>query len=419
VQLLDGDGTVLASTISDAEGRYLFDDLPAGTYAVRFAGLRSGYKLTPPGVGSEADDSNPDYTGGTPMFSLGAGEPQVRPTNDGDDLRADYINANIDAGVAPLTYAIASKVWQDENADGLLDQREPPARARVVLLRGSRGEEVVATAVTDDQGRYRFVGLREGSYRVRFADLGNHRRLTRSRAGSSEAVNSAPNPVSATSDPVELARSSPNLVPGSDLDIDADFVLVGLNAGTVGSYTITNRVWRDLNEDGLVTPGEPGVGGVLVELLGAGGAVVATTNTAANGRYTFAQLPMGSYQLHFPALPRGLHFTVPRTGTGADSDSDSDVYGNALTAPIAVGEDNPVETAVSAGLCTSATAAAGTVAPTFGSATASSAPDPRAAVVDDEDAPLLPSLIALGLGGLLLMAAGSAAVAYARVRRTR
>jgi hypothetical protein len=39
VQLLNVDGEVVASNVSGPSGRYVFDNLPAGTYSVRFAGI--------------------------------------------------------------------------------------------------------------------------------------------------------------------------------------------------------------------------------------------------------------------------------------------------------------------------------------------------------------------------------------------
>ncbi|SDT18815.1 Carboxypeptidase regulatory-like domain-containing protein [Friedmanniella luteola] len=414
VQLLDGDGGVVGSTTSDGDGHYLFDDLPAGTYALRFAGLGGGSKLSPAGVGPAAADSDPDYTGVTPSFTLDRGEGDVRPVDARDGLRADYLNAAVDAGVAPLRFAIASVVWQDLDVDGLLEPAEPAGRARVLLLDGTR---VVATTTTDDQGRYRFSGLREGSYRVRFADLGAHRVLTRQRVGSNRAVDSAPDPVTATSEPFRLAQGTADLVPGSEVgDADADFVLTSVNAGTVGSYTITNRVWRDRNGNGVRDAGEPGVAGVVVELLDGAGDVVATTQTAASGRFSFDRLPEGQYRLRFPTLPRGLHFTTPRAGT--DPTTDSDVYGNALTAPISVGEGNPVETQVAAGLTTSATAAAGTAPPpatptaTAATAATPTVASPAAAVAGSGASPLLPAL-----AGLLLVAVGAGVLLRARLRR--
>ena len=412
VQLLDGGGRVLGSTTSDGDGRYLFDDLPAGSYALRFAGLSSGSKFSRAGAGGGAgDDSDPDYTGVTPSFTLDRGEPEVRASDPRDGVRAGYLNPTVDAGVAPLRFGIASVVWQDLDADGLLDPAEPAGRADVLLLRGG---DVVASTTTDEQGRYRFSGLPAGSYRVRFTELGDHRVLTRPRVGSTAAVRSAPDPASGTSEVFRLAQGTADLVPGPEFgDPDADFVLTAVNAGTVGSYRITARVWRDEDGDGLLGPDEPGVAGVLVELLDAAGDVVATTRTSAGGRFSFDQLPEGQYRLRFPALPRGLHFTTPRVGS--DPAADSDVYGNAVTGTITVGADNPVETLVAAGL-TASTAAVGTEGPPL---TPTDAPSgtpvagPASALAGSGTSPL----VLVGAVGLLVAAAGAGFVVHGRVRR--
>ncbi len=413
VQLLDPAGSLLASTTSDPEGRYLFDDLPAGTYAVRFAGLGSGLKLSPSGAGGRGGDSNPDYTGLTPSFTLDPGEPDVLPTEPRDGVRAAYLDATVDAGVAPLSFAIDSMVWQDLDADGLLDQGEPPGSARVVLL--SRGE-VVATTTTDKQGRYRFGALPRGSYQVRFSELGEHRVLTRPHVGSNRALDSAADPATATTAVYRLAQGTADLVPGAELGNRDDFVLTTANAGTVGSYRITNRVWRDQDGDGVLDPGEPGVGGVVVELLDAAGEVVRTARTAPDGRFTFDRLPSGQYRLRFADLPPGLHFTTPQVG--ADPTADSDVYGDALTAPVTLGADNPVEAGVAAGLTTSIAASAEASAPAAAlsspaapSEAASPPPAPAAAVVGREVSPVV-----LGLFGLVVAAGGACAVLVYRLR---
>lgn len=412
VQLLDDGGRVLASTTSDAGGRYLFDDLPAGSYALRFAGLSGGSKFSRARAGGGADvDSDPDYTGVTPSFTLDRGEPDVRASDPRDRVRAGYLNTTVDAGVAPLRFGIASVVWQDLDADGLLDPAEPAGRADVLLLRAG---DVVASTRTDEQGRYRFSGLPAGSYRVRFTHLGAHQVLTRARVGSTAAVHSAPDRASGTSEEFRLAPGTADLVPGPESgDADADFVLAAVNAGTVGSYRIANQVWRDEDGDGLRGSDEPGVPGVVVELLDAVGDVVATSRTSAGGWFSFDRLPEGQYRLRFPVLPRGLHFTRPRVG--GDPSADSDVYGNALTGPIVVGADHPVETQVAAGLTTS-TAAAGTVAPPI---TATETPGATrvaspASVLAGTRAGPLPLV---GAAGLLVAALGAALVARARLRR--
>ncbi len=51
---------------------------------------------------------------------------------------------------------------------------------------------------------------------------------------------------------------------------------------------IGNRVWNDLNKDGIQNPDEPGIANVTLELLDSTNVVVGTVTTDANGNYLFS-----------------------------------------------------------------------------------------------------------------------------------
>ncbi len=129
-----------------------------------------------------------------------------------------------------------------------------------------------------------------------------------------------------------------------------------LELGSVG-----DRVWADVDHDGIQDLGEPGVGGVTVTLLdesgapvtaGALGAPVAPAVTDAAGTYGFGDLAPATYLVRFSGLPTGARFTyhgsVPGDGTDSDADPDTGV-----TAPIAVASGER-DTGVDAGLWTPA-----------------------------------------------------------------
>lgn len=405
VQLLDASGGVLRSSRTDAAGRYLFDDLPGGLYSVRFAGIHTECRFSPAGVGDAAGDSDPDYTGVTPPFELATGAADVRAARDDDDVRAEYINTTVDAGIAPLTYAVASVVWQDRNGNGLQDADEPAGAARVSLIDTARNR-TVASVRTDDAGRFVFSALPAGEYRLRFHELGEHRRLTTARLGSNPALDSDPDRNSGLTKPFTLKAGAPGLVPAADVGpIDADFVDPTHSAGVVASYAVSNRVWDDSNGDGLLSKGEKGIQGVWVELVDLSGNLVATTTTAANGGYRFDGLAAGQYRLWFRSIPPGLHLTTP--GVGADRSLDSDVSADAWTAPIAVGEDQPVEEGLSAGLTRAAAPAASAPTSTTPADSAAAGPLSRTG-----GPPVL-----LPIAGTLLGLLGAALVVRRRQRR--
>ena len=352
VQLLNVNGEVVASTVSGRSGRYLFDNLPAGTYSVRFAGVPDDFRLTPTGVGDQRGaDSDPDYSGVTPPFTLGVGEPNVRPTDVADGVTAAYINATIDAGITPLRYGVDDRVWLDLNSDGVQQPDEPAGSATVSLL--TDAGNVVATTTTDATGRYQFHDLRGGRYRLQFAGLPAHRTFTVRAAGSDPALDSDPDPATGRTPVFTLAQGAPNLVPVTNADAgSADFENQTLSAGLVCAYSVGDKVWRDNNGDGVLDLGDSGVKGVTVALLGSDSRVIATTVSSEDGHYGFHHLPGGNYRVKFSKVPDGLMFTSQDVGENPAVDSDADRAG--LTSVFALGIENPADTSIDAGLTTPA-----------------------------------------------------------------
>ena len=106
--------------------------------------------------------------------------------------------------------------------------------------------------------------------------------------------------------------------------------------------TIGDFVWHDLNADGIQNAGEPGIGGVVVNLRGGGANKIigdgddtfASTTTNASGLYSFPNLQDGqSYQVTFD-LPAGFDAFSPRqVGGNAAKDSDAAVS-DVVTLPV-------------------------------------------------------------------------------------
>ncbi|MCK5919465.1 MAG: carboxypeptidase regulatory-like domain-containing protein, partial [Methylococcales bacterium] len=84
--------------------------------------------------------------------------------------------------------------------------------------------------------------------------------------------------------------------------------------------------WDDENEDGVLTPGEDRrFEGVTVELRDANGALIATTETDADGNYAFVNLPFGTYTVvvtDIANMTGGFRHTDGAAGANNNSQND-------------------------------------------------------------------------------------------------
>ncbi len=112
---------------------------------------------------------------------------------------------------------------------------------------------------------------------------------------------------------------------------------------------VGNRVFSDLNGNGIQDDGDLGIDGVTVTLFGAGsdrtfGTAddIQRTGTTANGGYFgFGDLAASLYKLSFSSIPAGLGFSP--FGQGSDGLVDSDVNpdtGETFTFELQAGEQN-------------------------------------------------------------------------------
>ncbi len=373
VELLGADGSVLATTVTDAAGNYLFTDIAPGTYTVRIpasnfvAGgpLAGWHTSTGPASSTDAnddvDENNDGIAGGTnrtdgvvssPVTLTGNNE----PTDEVDEsTTATDGNSNLSVDFGVYQVSIGDEVWFDLDNDGIRDADELPAAGVTLELLDEDGNPVLGpdgqpmTTVSDANGNYTFDGLPEGTYVIRipasnFADGAPLAGVVTSTGNNVDG--SAPDP-----DDDVNADDNGNFIPEGGALAEPITITAGDEPGDVANPTVDfgftpaaglgNKVFIDTDRDGIQDAGEPGVPGVIVTVTDVDtGTVVATVTTDTNGGYQVNGLPPGRYTVTFTD-PQGRSWTS--TDAGSDDAVDSDVSTTGTTGVIVLdaGEFDP------------------------------------------------------------------------------
>ncbi len=342
-----GDPKPMAATSTDPNGYYCFAGLAAGQYiveisAANFSGPLAGL-ASATGAGQEADPNNDADDNDNGLDGAGAIRSGVvalgptEPTGEADGAAScagttdDHNNLTVDFGFYGAA-ALGNYVWIDANHDGLQNEPTENGVNDVTVTVSDAVGKVVGTAVTANNpdggapGYYHVSNLAPGTYTVAFTTLPAGFAPTPTGAGTDRGVDSD----GLTAGPVTLVADDDNL----SLDL-------GLFAPTaIGDFT-----WLDINRNGLFDTGEAPLAGVKVMLLDKAGAPVAvdadgkpitTQITGADGRYLFANLRPGTYQVRFEP-PAGYDASLANQGTNPAIDSNGPL---ALSQTLAAGQQD-------------------------------------------------------------------------------
>ncbi len=216
------------------------------------------------------------------------------------------------------SYQLGDKVWNDVNKNGIQDQGETGIADVKVTLKDLDGN-ILDTTYTNTNGKYIFDNLKNGNYQVDFETPEGYA-ASPSNQGNDALDSDGPTNVQAV------------ISDGNNLTIDQGFYQTETPTHNVG-----DKVWEDLNKDGIQDQNEPGISNVKVTLKDADGNVVDTRTTDDKGNYLFEKVKEGEYTIEFET-PEGYTPTVTGQGT-----SDNDSNGTSTKVTVKDGDDLTID----------------------------------------------------------------------------
>ena len=317
-----GDGAVVASTTTDANGYYRFDNLVAGNYVVLIPNdnfvndasnnalvgyWSSGTSINASGVVSDTTataaftanndaDSGTDENGVT-VFSgssinyvvstavtLGS---EAEPVNDNDPV------TNPQAGEAPnnrsnrtvdfgfYSVALGDLIFIDNDSNGSFGGGDAPLSGATVQAYAENGTTPVGGSVTTAaNGLYAISGLPAGNYIVKVTPpVGYASTIDTNPQNDNDNpnynTNNNDNGIGQNSG--EVSSNIITMTPGGGTATGGGAKTVTISNGTTTDNTLDfgftplvfslgNRVWYDTDNDGVIDAGEDGISGVRVEV---------------------------------------------------------------------------------------------------------------------------------------------------------
>lgn len=167
----------------------------------------------------------------------------------------------------PTPINVGNFVWDDLDMDGRQDAVEPGLAGVTVQLWNATKTQLLDSAITNASGIYSLTAPTPGSYRVRMVlPEASDFFTVMDGAGGDDTKDSDVNPGGVDQGFTNVYNFPSNLI--SITSIDAGIVKYHppTPTRTPTPINLGNFVWHDLNGNGNQDPGEPGVGGVTLQL---------------------------------------------------------------------------------------------------------------------------------------------------------
>ncbi len=280
-------GDTVATTTTDANGQYVFTNVPEGNYSIAFdpSTTGTGYEFTGQDQGGDdTKDSDPNATGTTAVFYF---NPAVTPFDSTHDagLVIPTVHDTIYFSLPTLSDTTVCDLVLENGVSGNLTS--------ALCAGGNTSSSIYGTWS---------AGL-DGCLYYESNNLpGNH------------------------VDTVCVVTIDGN----GRIDTTIFIISITPVTASIGDY-----VWSDTDGDGIQDSTESGIENVTVYLIDAStGDTIATTLSDANGQYVFTNVPQGNYQVAFDPSTSGNTYTGSPQNQGGNDSTDSDINPITFVTPV-------------------------------------------------------------------------------------
>ena len=319
------------------DGYYLFSSLEAGSYCLAFSNLPANYIIS--ATTGANDTTNSDANASAMIANIHLVS---------DDLDEDMGLYPATISVVPTVH-IGDRVWVESDNDGNASTGTVTPLVGVTVTATDTITGNRYTAVTDTNGTYLLAVPQNRTYLVTLSTPRGYRATANSTDGNvtdtfteeNQSHNgSGTTVVMGTVDnltvdfgfvlaPVTPPPSTPTVSTvsntsssGGGNDVTTDIPV--LEEGEPQKVCFGDRVWNDLNHNGLQDEDEPGIEDVKVTLYAANcNTELNVTQTDALGYYHFSNLEIGDYCVGFSEF--STDYMITFKDEGEDDSRDSDV----------------------------------------------------------------------------------------------
>lgn len=315
VFLFDMSDQVLEVVLTDDLGYYNFPNLSSGDYRIGVS-VDVGTTFTIANQGSDDEDSD------IILFAGVSGSTGVISVSSGQSIMNIDIGLIVENGSSEKAI-FSGIVWEDLNADGILDLDEPLKDGIIVTLFDD-SEMIVEQITTGTSpingqgGYYEFETPYTGQGYLFFFDPNTANIITTPFEGNNTLIDS------------DVTGSNGDATTDT-FTINSGSIFTGVNYGYYSTGSIGDYVWLDEDGDGLQSPTESGFNGVDVLLFDENDEFVTLTTTkmenGEDGYYQFIGLNPGIYRISID-IPDSYDITVANIGQDDEIDNDIDFATN-------------------------------------------------------------------------------------------